>query len=180
MKKRLSQIKNATLDCICNSISLWVVPVFYGNIWHLRKKCHICGKGRRMYYAYLRKFGSWISLKAEIDEPLITPHHVHGVFISANAKIGKRCVVMQQVTIGSNTSIGSKRNGSPIIEDDVFIGTGAKIIGNVRVGHNSRIGANCVVVKDVPPNSVVVLKNIEIITKSEPMDNTWVPVIYQE
>ena len=87
---------------------------------------------------------------------------------------------MQQVTIGSNTTKGSKRNGSPLIEDDVFIGAGAKIIGNVRVGHNSRIGANCVVVKDVPPNSVVVLKNVEIITKSETLDNTWTPAIHEE
>lgn len=179
MKKRLVYIKNATLNFICNAIALWVVPVFYGNIWNLRKKSQECGRCR-LYYAYLRRYGAWIALKAKIEEPLITPHHLYGVFISTNAKIGKRVVVMQQVTIGSNTTKGSKRNGSPIIEDDVFIGAGAKIIGNVRVGHHSRIGANCVVVNDIPPNSVVVLKGIEIITKTEPMDNTWIPAAHQE
>lgn len=179
MKKRLVYIKNATLNYLCNAIALWVVPVFYGNIWNLRKKSQKSNRSR-LYYAYLRRFGSWIALEAEIEEPLITPHHFHGVFISTNAKIGKGVVVMQQVTIGSNTTKGSKRNGSPIIEDNVFIGAGAKIIGNVRVGHNSRVGANCVVVKDVPPNSVVVLKDIEIITKTELMDNTWIPAAHQE
>ena len=128
----------------------------------------------------MKRYGAWISVLADIEEPIITPHNIFGIFISTNAKIGKRVVVMHQVTIGSNTTKGSKGNGSPTIEDDVFIGAGAKIIGNVRVGHNSRVGVNCVVVKDVPPNSVVILRNIETITKTEPLDNTWVNAVHKD
>lgn len=68
----------------------------------------------------------------------------------------------------------SKRRGAPIISDGVYIGCGAKIIGNVSVGENARIGANCMVVKDVPANSVTVIRSIETIQKEEMLDNTFV------
>ena len=69
--------------------------------------------------------------------------------------------------------------GKIIIGNDCFIGSGAKIIGNVNVGEGSRIGANCIVVKDVPANSVCVLKGTEIIVRTQKMDNTHKSVIQQ-
>ena len=51
---------------------------------------------------------------------------------------------------------GGKKPGAPIIEDDVTIGAGAKIIGGIRVGKGATIGANAVVLNDVPPESTVV------------------------
>jgi serine O-acetyltransferase len=48
------------------------------------------------------------------------------------------------------------RKGYPVIGDNVYIGPGAKIVGNVHIGNNVAIGANCVVTKDIPDNSVVV------------------------
>lgn len=59
------------------------------------------------------------------------------------------------------------------MEDCVFLGCGAKIIGNVRVGRNARIGANCVVVKDVPANSITIIRGIETIVKDYELDNEY-------
>ena len=96
--------------------------------------------------------------------------------MSNNAHSGRGCVIFQHVTIGSNTLKDSKRRGAPYIEENVYIGCGAKIIGDVHVGKNARIGVNCVVVKDVPANSVTVIRCIESIVKNEKLDNEFVPV----
>jgi serine O-acetyltransferase len=70
------------------------------------------------------------------------------------AKIGKNCRIQQGVTIGR---IGGFRGGGvPIIGDNVYIGTGAKILGDVKIGNNVKVGANAVVIKDVPDNAVAV------------------------
>ena len=53
-------------------------------------------------------------------------------------------------------TIGAERRQSPVLGDKVFVGAGAKVIGPVKVGSGSRIGANAVVVKDVPPHATVV------------------------
>ena len=99
--------------------------------------------------------GATIPLTAQFAGKPCLPHGIHGVFISAGAKIGRNCVIFQHVTIGSNTLPGSKGAGAPQIGDDCYIGAGAKIIGGVKVGDNVRIGANAVVFRDVPDNSVV-------------------------
>jgi serine O-acetyltransferase len=74
-----------------------------------------------------------------------------GVVIHKRVVIGKNC------TIGSNVTIGGKSGSEnvPIIGNDVFIATGAKILGDLKVGSNSVIGANAVVIKNVPANCVV-------------------------
>lgn len=69
---------------------------------------------------------------------------------------------MQQVTIGGSMH-NKKNDNAPIIGDNVLIGAGAKIIGNIIVGNNVKIGANCIVVDDVPDNSTVVLNKPRII-----------------
>lgn len=70
--------------------------------------------------------------------------------VIAASKIGKHCFINQQVTIGY---IG---NNAPIIEDNVTITCGAKVLGNIKIGNNVVIGANSVVVKNVPSNATVV------------------------
>jgi serine O-acetyltransferase len=76
--------------------------------------------------------------------------HSIGVVINGSVRGGRAVKIEHQVTIGA------ERRESPIIGDNVFIGAGAKIIGSVKVGNNSRIGANAVVVHDVPPDTTVV------------------------
>lgn len=90
------------------------------------------------------------------------PHGIKGIFISDCAHIGKNCTILQQVTIGSK--IPGDKSG-PIIGDNVFIGAGAKIIGNIKIGNNVKIGANCIVVEDVPDNATVVAQKPRIIIK---------------
>ncbi|EYF00897.1 serine O-acetyltransferase [Chondromyces apiculatus] len=76
--------------------------------------------------------------------------HSDGVVINGSVKGGRNIKIEHQVTIGA------ERRQSPIIGDDVFIGAGAKIVGSVKIGAGARIGANAVVVHDVPPNTTVV------------------------
>lgn len=96
-----------------------------------------------------------------------------GIFISNQAVIGKNCVIFQQVTIGSNTLADGKRTGSPVIGDNVYIGAGAKIIGQVRIGNNCRIGAGAVVYEDMPDNSVAVCAPTRILPRETPLDNRY-------
>lgn len=117
-----------------------------------------------------------ISIDAKIASPLILPHGVSGIFITQSAVIGTSVVVFQQVTIGANTIKDSKSYGAPIIEDNVYIGAGAKIIGSAHVGKNVRIGANAVVVSDIEDNSVVVSEN-RIIVKNQVLNNTFIPTL---
>lgn len=102
-----------------------------------------------------------------------TPHGLTGIHISVYAKIGTGCTIMHGVTIGSNTFVGSKKSGFPVVGNNVFIGAGAKIIGGITVGDNVRIGANCVVVEDVPSNSVVVMPKPRIISRTEVINNKF-------
>lgn len=77
--------------------------------------------------------------------------HPLGVVIGGDARIGDRVRFYGNNTVGT-----AKDNGYPIIEDDVWIGAGARILGPVRIGARARIGANAVVLEDVPPDSVAV------------------------
>jgi serine O-acetyltransferase len=76
--------------------------------------------------------------------------HATGIVINGAVRGGSNISIEHQVTIGA------ERRQSPVIGDDVFIGAGAKIIGAVTIGQGARIGANAVVVHDVPPWSTAV------------------------
>ncbi len=179
-------LSNILLVILKNSPRFWV-GLLYHNIWSFRKKIHnlreqdnipkSCKKNGwklTLYNSYWASYGSFIGIDAVLEEKPIFPHGPLGVFISNMAHIGKKCVIFHHVTIGSNTLKGSKKNGAPYLEDCVYIGSGAKLIGNIHVGKNSRIGANCVVVKDVPANSVTVIRGIESIVKEDELDNKFV------
>jgi serine O-acetyltransferase len=77
--------------------------------------------------------------------------HFSGIVISRKAIIGDYCTIFHGVTIGS-----IRGKGEPVIGNNVVIAPGAKIIGKVKIGNNVFIGANSVVVKDIPDNAVVV------------------------
>jgi serine O-acetyltransferase len=81
--------------------------------------------------------------------------HFGGITISAMAVLGKNCSVSQNVTIGIAGS--GEKLGVPVIGDDVYIAPGARLFGKITVGNNVKIGANAVIYKDVPDNSVAVL-----------------------
>jgi serine O-acetyltransferase len=122
----------------------------------------------------MEKHNADIPYETTFAGPPIFPHGLSGIYMSTGAKIGKDCVIFQQVTIGSNALPDSKHQGCPTIGDHVYIGAGAKIIGNVRVGNHVRIGANCVVTEDIPDNATVVLGKPRILLRDAPQDNSCI------
>ena len=80
--------------------------------------------------------------------------HGMGVVIGETAEIGENVTLLQGVTLGGTSLRREKRH--PTLGNNVVVGAGAKIIGAFTIGDNSRIGAGSVVVREVPPNSVVV------------------------
>lgn len=80
--------------------------------------------------------------------------HFGDIVVNSRTVIGKNCNISHGVTLGQLNR--GERAGCPMIGDNVFIGPGAKILGKIQVGDHAAIGANCVVVADVPPHAVVV------------------------
>ncbi len=80
--------------------------------------------------------------------------HGMGIVIGETCEIGDNVAVFQGVTLGGTGKEKGKRH--PTIKDNVLIATGAKVLGSITVGENSKIGAGSVVLKEVPPNSTVV------------------------
>ena len=146
----------------------------YGSYWALRQ--HLQERPSRLLWRacdrWFQDQGSYVGRTAKITGTPCFPHGCTGVFISKDAVIGKDAVIVQQVTIGSNTLPGTKHPGSPVLGDGVYIGAGAKIIGGITVGDCCRVGANAVVARDMPPHSVAVCAPTQIIQK-ENLDNTF-------
>lgn len=90
---------------------------------------------------------------AQIGDRLFIDHGA-GVVIGETAVIGDDVTLFHGVTLGGMSSIAEKRH--PTVGDGVTVGTGAKVLGPIDVGDRSRIGANAVLLRSVPPESVVV------------------------
>ena len=108
---------------------------------------------RTISFATRAVTGIEIHPAARIGEDFFIDHG-SGVVIGETAEIGDRVTLYQGVTLGGTGFARGKRH--PTVEDDVTIGSGAKLLGPVNVGHGAKIGANTVVIEDVPPNSTVV------------------------
>lgn len=102
-------------------------------------------------------FNAHIPYKATIGKGTLLGYGGMGIVIHTNVKIGKSCMILQQVTLGTAVSYFDMNEAHPvpIIEDNVYIGSGAKILGGITIGKGSVIGANSVVTKDIPENSLV-------------------------
>lgn len=85
-----------------------------------------------------------------IGKGTIVKHNGLGVVFHGKAIIGENVTIFQNVTIG-----GRNGRGAPIIKDNVYIGCGACVLGNVIVGEGAVIGANSLVIKDVPDGAIV-------------------------
>jgi serine O-acetyltransferase len=99
------------------------------------------------------KFGMEIYPSTDIGKGFYIGHF-GGIVINPKSKIGKNCNISQNVTIGASNRGICK--GYPVIGDNVFIGPGAVIVGNITIGDNVAIGANAVVTKSFEANSVIV------------------------
>ena len=115
----------------------------------------------------------WLIRDRSIDIPKETKIG-YGLYIGHGyIVVNRTAVIGNNVNLSQYTTIGSNSNHAAHIGDNVYIGAGAKIIGNIHVGDGVRIGANCVVVNDVPANSIVYMSGSTIIQKEEKMDNTF-------
>jgi serine O-acetyltransferase len=90
---------------------------------------------------------------ARIGDGLFIDHGM-GVVVGETAEVGNNVTIYQGVTLGGTGFATGKRH--PTVQDNVTIGSGAKLLGPITVGHGAKIGANSVVIHDVPPNSTVV------------------------
>jgi len=90
---------------------------------------------------------------AQIGKNLIIDHGM-GTVVGETSSIGNNVILYQGVTLGGTRLQRKKRH--PTLEDGVVVGAGAKVLGNITVGQGSRIGANSVVIEDIPPNCTAV------------------------
>ena len=90
---------------------------------------------------------------AKIGKNLFIDHGM-GVVIGETSVIGDNCTIYQNVTLGGTGKEHNKRH--PTLKDNVIVGAGAKVLGNITIGNNVKIGANSVVLKDVPDDCTVV------------------------
>jgi serine O-acetyltransferase len=98
-------------------------------------------------------FGIYIGPNVKLGRRC-TIEHFGTIIIHAEVKIGDDVRLRQGVTIGNKSP--DRSSEVPVIGDRVDIGAGAKLLGGITIGHDARIGANAVVIKDVPPHSVAV------------------------
>src|SRR3954468_13555304 len=108
---------------------------------------------RTLAYASRALTGIEIHPAAEIGDGFFIDHGA-GVVVGETAEIGDDVTLYQGVTLGGTGFATGKRH--PTIEDNVTIGSGAKLLGPITIGHGAKIGANSVVIHDVPANSTVV------------------------
>jgi len=135
--------------------------LLYPSFWAVYKyrKAHKLYKEGKFYRARkisqkaARKYGIEIHPGAEIGRGFFIDHG-HGVVIGETTIIGDNVTLYQGVTLGGTGKETGKRH--PTLEDNVMVSVGAKVLGSITIGENSKIGAGSVVLQDVPPNSTVV------------------------
>jgi serine O-acetyltransferase len=129
---------------------------------------HAIWAHRLAHALFKRKFYFWARIVSQISR-FFTGIEIHpgakigrrffidhgmGVVIGETCEIGDNVTVFQGVTLGGTGKEKGKRH--PTIKDNALIATGAKVLGSITIGENSKVGAGSVVLRDVPPNSTVV------------------------
>lgn len=121
-------------------------------LFHMRAHLRLC---RWATGTLRREFGCFVQPGARIGPGLRLPHP-NGIVIGQGARVGARCAIYHQVTLGGARSGDWQANRYPDVRDGVTIFAGAKLIGAITVGDGAVIGANAVVNRDVPAHSVAV------------------------
>ena len=120
----------------------------------------------KLYYLYYIKktdayhncsFGTNLNSGAIFKSPPILPHGPNGIIVGHDLVVGSNVTLYHQVTLA---------HGGGKIGNNVMFGAGSKLLSGVNVGDNAKIGANCVVVENIPQNATVVLPKPRIILKS--------------
>ncbi len=127
-------------------------------IWAHRREHWLWEHGMKSLARYLstrarRKFGVEIHPAATIGRRFVIDHGM-GIVIGETTVIGDDCMIYQGVTLGGTGKQTGKRH--PTLKNNVVVGVGACVLGDITVGDNAKVGGGAVVVKDVPPNCTVV------------------------
>lgn len=109
-------------------------------------------------------FACDIPFTANIDESVDFFHNALGVVVSSKTEIGPGCKIYQNVTFGGRTH-KQRGNGHPVLGKNVVVYPGAVVLGPIKIGDNSVIGANAIVIEDLPPNTTAVGMPARIIEK---------------
>ena len=161
-------------DPACNSV--FEIFFCYPGVWALINY-------RFAHFFYERGFkliARAISGLSRIITAVDIIDHAAGLVIGKTAIIGDNCLIYQGVTLGGVSLEHGKRH--PTLQNGVVVGAGAKVLGNITIGENSKIGANSVVVKDVEPNCTAVGVPARILgsCESDPLAHNKIPDISQE
>jgi serine O-acetyltransferase len=130
---------------------------------HFLYKCHLKLLARIISNIGRFLYGIEIHPGATIGKGLIIDHGM-GVVIGETTIIGNDCKLFHQVTLGGTGKEIGKRH--PTLGNNVIVGAGAKLLGNITIGDNSKIGANAVVLKSAPANSTLVGIPAKVINKN--------------
>jgi serine O-acetyltransferase len=135
----------------------WVLVVYRFGRWRYRVRPTLLRKFFSLIYKFLYKFiqiitGIELPCEAEIGKHFVIDHF-GGIIISGYAKFGDNCRIRTGVVVGIRRI---EEHVAPIIGNNVDIGTGAKLLGPITIGDNVVIGANAVVITDIPSNSIAV------------------------
>jgi|SRR5690242_2446615 serine O-acetyltransferase len=127
-------------------------------LWFYRLNHWFWNHGMRLVARFLSQFARWLTgieihPGAEIGKRLFIDHGM-GVVVGETTIIGDEVTIYQGVTLGGTGKEQGKRH--PTIGNGVVIGAGARVLGNIEIGHNSRIGAGSVVLRSIPDDSTVV------------------------
>jgi len=150
---QLAYYRKATFGTLCKTLGsgvgsrllFWArLNAYFGDHRILFFPLYVLCRSRHRKYGF--KFGIDIYSTKKIGGGLLIGHF-SGIVLSKFATIGKNCAVFQGVTVGSG---GRSGDGYPTIGDNVYIGAGAKVLGNIKGADGAAIGANAVVVRDVP------------------------------
>ena len=127
--------------------------ILYHRVAHFFYKLHLYFIARLISQINRGFTGIEIHPGAQIGKRLFIDHGM-GIVIGETAIIGDDCLIYHQVTLGGMSSKDEKRH--PTLGNNVMVGTGAKILGNIHIGDNVKIGANCIVIHDVEAGKTVV------------------------
>ena len=156
VRKEVETVKRKD-PAIKSSIEVILYSSFWAMITH--KIAHRLYKMHLFFIARLiSQISRWLT-GIEIHPGATIGHgvfidHGMGVVIGETCEIGDNVLIYQNVTLGGTGKDVGKRH--PTIESNVMVGTGAKVLGPITIGHDSKIGAGSVVLKDIPPYSTVV------------------------
>jgi serine O-acetyltransferase len=164
-KSQLRGLRTIKNHLLCDPISdqryIWKYIVALRHVEYYTNVGGVINKPMKLYW--LRKLRK-LSYKTDFQIPPntcgkgLTIWHWGSIIINPATRIGENCTLYPGILMGHKSPEDGK---APVVGNNVFIGTGTKIIGGVHIGDNVTIGQNCVITHDVPDNSTIVINNKE-------------------